>query len=107
MALEIWLPTAINRFTSAGEKSRGERLPTTRPPITLSLDHRMTTCALTICSWRWTSLKTCGRGRPLLERKVACTAVMCCRSSGGSFVGGNCRSVQAEQLGQLAEGTVE
>ncbi len=41
-ALATWLPTAINRLMSALENSRTARLPTTRPPIILSLDQSMT-----------------------------------------------------------------
>src|SRR2546429_5265592 len=90
MALEIWLPTAMSRFTSAGENSRGVRLPTTRPPITRSLDHRTTMYAATISSFNWASRKIGGNDKPWAERNVACTALMCCINSGLTDTGEKC-----------------
>src|SRR6266851_5433305 len=92
MALEIWLPTAMSKFTSAGENSRGVRLPTTKPPMTRSLDHRTTTYAARSSSLAWMSRKICGSAKPCTERNVACTALMCCISSGFTGTGGKCRA---------------
>src|SRR5205814_2766389 len=61
----------MSRFTSAAENSLGVRLPTTRPPITWSLDHKTTTYAATISSFSWASRKIGGSDKPWAGRNVA------------------------------------
>src|SRR3984893_7173721 len=90
MAVEFWLPTAMSRFTCAGENSRGVRLLTARPPITRSLDHRTTTYAATISSFNWASRKIGGNDKHWTERNVACTDLMYCSNSGLTETGGKC-----------------
>ena len=50
IALEIWLPTAISKLMSAGENSRGVRVPTDQTAERRSLDQR-TTVGETISSF--------------------------------------------------------
>ena len=82
-ALATWLPTAISRLISALENSRTVRLPTVRPPMILSLDHKRDDVGGFDPFFQLHFPRDRGQGKPWTERNVARTGANLLQSAPG------------------------